>query len=168
MNKIGIFFGSTTGNTESIAEMLQAKLGEENVELHNVESASVADLANYQNVIFGVSTWGIGDLQDDFQDFIGDLGDADLSGKVVALYGLGDSSSYPDSFVDGMGEIYEAVDGNGCTIVGAVSAEGYDFEASRACEDGEFVGLALDEDNESDQHEARVDAWLEAIKEKFN
>jgi flavodoxin I len=168
MNKVGIFFGSTTGNTEAIAEMIKEKLGADNVDTFNVESASIDEVKNYSNVIFGTSTWGLGDLQDDFQDFIGQLEGADLSGKVVALYGLGDGSAYAETFVDGIGEIYEAIDGNGCTIVGSVSKDGYDFDDSKALVDDEFVGLPLDEDNESDQHDARVEAWINSIKPHFN
>ncbi len=167
MNKVGIFFGSTTGNTEAVAEMIKEKLGEDLVDLHNVDSASIDDVANYDNLIFGTSTWGLGDLQDDFQEFVEELADADLSGKVVALFGLGDSASYPDTFCDGIGEIYETINEK-CTMVGRVSKGGYDFEDSKAVDGDEFVGLALDADNEEDQHEARIDAWLEDIKAKFN
>ena len=168
MNKVGIFYGSTTGNTESVAEMIKEKLGADIVDLHNVESASVADMDTYQNLIFGTSTWGLGDLQDDFQDFISGLADADLSGKVVALYGLGDSSAYADTFVDGMGEIYESIQGNGCKIVGSVASDEYDFEDSKAFVDDEFVGLPLDEENEGDKHAERVEAWIESIKPELN
>lgn len=166
MEKIGIFFGSTTGNTESVAEKLQELFGSDNADIINVDEVSVSNLEAYKNLIFGTSTWGLGDLQDDFEGFIGDLSNADLSGKTVALYGLGDSASYPDTFVDGMGEIYKAVEGK-CDIVGSVSVEGYEFDESTAVVDGAFVGLALDEDNESDKMDDRVSAWVEILKNKL-
>ena len=57
---------------------------------------------------------------------------ADLSGKTVALFGCGDSESYPDTFVGGMGELYQAVVGAGAHVVGAVPVDGYTFDASDA------------------------------------
>lgn len=166
MEKIGIFFGSTTGNTESVAEKLQELFGSDNADLINVDGASVSDLDAYKNLIFGTSTWGLGDLQDDFEGFVGDLSNANLAGKTVALYGLGDSASYPDTFVDGMSEIYKAVDGK-CNIVGSVSVEGYEFDESAAVVDDVFVGLALDEDNESDKMDDRLSAWVEILKSEL-
>ncbi|EAH9105226.1 flavodoxin, partial [Campylobacter jejuni] len=48
-----------------------------------------------------------------------------------------------------------------------VSTDGYTFEASDAVVDGKFVGLALDNDNQEDQTESRIDAWVEQIKPYF-
>ena len=48
-------------------------------------------------------------------------------------------------------------------MVGAVPVDGYTFDASDAVVDGHFVGLALDEVNESDKTDARIDAWAAAI-----
>ncbi|MFA8437225.1 MAG: flavodoxin [Marinifilaceae bacterium] len=168
MERIGIIYGSTTGNTESAAQTMQKLLGADQVDIINVENASSADLDKYTNLIFGTSTWGVGDLQDDFESFLSDLESAALDGKVIALFGFGDSSAYADTFVDGMGIIYEAIDGKGATIVGEVSAESYDFEASRAEDDGEFVGLALDEENEGHLSEERIEQWINLIQPKFN
>lgn len=167
MNKVGIFYGSTTGNTESIANVIQEKIGSDLVDVYSVDSASLEDVEKYDNLIFGTSTWGIGDIQDDFQGFLDTLANANLDGKVVALYGLGDSASYPDSFCGGMGELYETINSSGCTIVGKVSKEEYDFDDSQALNGDEFVGLPLDEDNESDKHEERISQWLDSIKESF-
>lgn len=167
MNKIGIFYGSTTGNTESIANVIQEKIGSDLADVYSVDSASQEDVEKYDNLIFGASTWGIGDIQDDFQGFLDTLANANLEGKVVALYGLGDSSSYPDSFCGGLGELYETISSSGCNIVGKVSKDDYDFDDSQALDGDEFVGLALDEDNESDKHDERISQWLDTIKESF-
>ncbi len=44
MSKIGLFFGSTTGKTESLAEMIQKEFGGENiVTLHNILEAEDSD-----------------------------------------------------------------------------------------------------------------------------
>ncbi len=165
MEKIGIFYGSSSGNTESVANQIAAALGE--VEIFNVDGANKSDLEDCKNIILGASTWGVGDLQDDFDDFLSELGDADLAGKKVAIFGLGDQESYADSFVDGMGAIYEAIADKGCELVGKTSVDGYSFDESRAVVDGEFCGLVIDEDNQSDLTEERVNNWVEVLKSKF-
>ncbi len=121
-------------------------------------------IASHEVLILGTSTWGAGELQDDWYDGVETLKAADLSGKTVALFGCGDSSSYCDTFCDGIGIIYEAVKGAGATVVGSVSIDGYSFDESVAVVDGVFVGLALDNDNEDDKTEERIDAWIESIK----
>ncbi len=166
MEKIGIFYGSSTGNAESVANKLQEALGE--VELFDVADASADDLNKFSNLILGTSTWGVGEMQDDFDAFMSELNDADLNGKKVALYGLGDQDGYSDTFVDAMGEVYEALEGKGCELVGEVSTEGYEFESSKAEKDGKFVGLAIDEDNQDDMTDDRIAAWVEVLKGAFN
>ncbi|QZT38147.1 flavodoxin [Halosquirtibacter xylanolyticus] len=163
MGKTAIVFGSTTGNTESVAEMIAEKLGGD-ASILNVDDMSSSDFESYDNLILGTSTWGSGDLQDDWEGSIDDLESADLNGKVIALFGLGDAESYSDTFVDGMGKVYEAVKDKGCTLVGAVDTDGYDYEESEAVVDGKFVGLPLDQDNADDETEDRVTNWVESFK----
>lgn len=112
----------------------------------------------------GTSTWGAGELQDDWYDGINLLKSAGLSGKTVALFGCGDAESYPDTFCGGMKELYDAAKEGGANVLEGVSTEGYTFDDSDAVVDGKFVGLALDDVNEDDKTEERIDAWLEAIK----
>ena len=120
----------------------------------------------YDKLIVGTSTWGSGDLQDDWDAF--DFGGLKLHGKTVAIFGMGDSESYSDSFCSAMGKLADKLKGAGANIVGAVSTEGYSFEASEAVENGNFVGLALDNDNQEDQTESRIDAWVAKIKPQFS
>ncbi len=166
MEKIGIFYGSSTGNAESVANKLQEAFGD--AEIFDVADASADDLNNFSNLILGTSTWGIGELQDDFEAFTSQIEDADLNGKKVALYGVGDQEGYGDSFVDAMGEVYELVQGKGCEIVGATSTDGYEYDESKAEKDGKFVGLVIDEDNQDDLTDERVAAWVEQLKGAFN
>lgn len=167
MEKIAILFGSSTGNTESVAEAMAEKIGSDNVDLINVDSASVDDLGEYKNFILGASTWGVGDLQDDWEGFLSDFAGMDFAGKKVALYGLGDSATYADSFVDAMKAIYDEI-ADKAEIIGQVSTDGYSFDESTSVVDGKFIGLPLDEDNEDDLTESRIDAWLKDILAKFN
>lgn len=167
MKKIAVIYGSTTDNTKTVAKQVASLLSSAEVDVIDVAHLKVEQLAQYPNLILGTSTWGSGDLQDDWDGFLSKLKGADLGGKVVALFGLGDSSSYPDTFVDGMAYLYDAVKDNGCTLVGTVSPEGYSHSSSNAEVDGRFVGLPLDEDNESDQTDARLSAWIAEIEPSF-
>ncbi len=110
------------------------------------------------------STWDDGELQDDWSDLVEDIADQDLSGKKVALFGCGDSEGYGDTFCDAVGILKEELSNSGCTFVGAISKDGYEYEASRAEEGGKLVGCCLDEDNQDDLTDERIDRWVEAVK----
>lgn len=163
MSKVGIFYGSTSGNTQEVAEDIAKKLGVDKADLHDVCKAK-ADFSAYDVVLFGSSTLGIGDLQDDWESFIDNVKKADLNGKKVALFGCGDSSSYSDSFCDALGKIYGDIKDKGCQIIGQVSTDGYTYDSSEAVVDGKFVGLPIDNDNESDLTEERITNWVEELK----
>lgn len=164
MKKVGIFFGTSTGNTENIAKAIAEKL---DADLFDVSGKPIQEIVQYQNLIFGTSTWGMGDLQGDWVRFLPELAKIDLTGKTIALFGLGDSGSYPDTFVDGLGTIYHAILGKGCRIVGEVDCSDYSFDSSTAVSDGNFAGLALDEDNEVNLTSARLNNWLSKIEQEF-
>jgi flavodoxin I len=164
MAKIGIFFGSSTGNTEEVAQQLQETLGGDADTPRSVAGVTADELTRYEALILGTSTWGEGDLQDDWDDALSTLEATDLSGKKVALFGLGDQEGYPDSFVDGIGTLAASARKAGATVVGYVSTEGYEFDASQAVEGNDFVGLPLDNDNEADKTTGRISAWAERLK----
>ena len=168
MANIGIFYGSTTGNTEKVADLIRSAFGEENADVYNVDVTELADLNKYKYLIFGVSTWGVSDLQDDFEDFIELLEQVDFSGKKVALFGLGDQSTYTDTFVDAMGILYEWFKKKGVKIVGSVPRTGYSFTASMALVKDKLVGLAIDEEYESNLTTQRVASWVETLKKEFS
>lgn len=163
MEKIGIFYGSTTGHTQEIAEAIASKL--DNSELIDVSKAKKDDIAKYNNLILAASTYGDGDLQTDWEDFAENLSEDDFSGKVVAIVGLGDQDSYSDSFCDSIGLLADLA--KKATIIGKTKNENYDFQASKGLAGDEFLGLALDEDNQSDLTSERLSAWIEDIKTKF-
>ena len=105
--KTAIFYASSTGNTSNIAEQIGKELSID--EIHDIADVSLEKINEYENVIFGISTWGDGDLQDDWEELWDDFSEIDFSGKIVALFGLGDQDGYPDNYVDAMGLIYEKV-----------------------------------------------------------
>lgn len=164
MKKTGVFYGSSTGTTEDIAQRIAAKLGVDSADIYNVGEADVEKVASYDVLILGSSTWGVGDLQDDWEGFLPKLKKANLSGKAVAIFGTGDSSSFGDSFCDAIGTIYNELNGSGCSFCGAVSTDGYAFDDSTAVVNGQLVGLAIDEVNEYNQTDARIDRWATQLK----
>lgn len=164
MTKIGLFYGSSTGNTKDAAEQIKAALGDDLVSVHNIAGAKAETLAVFDVLILGTSTWGFGDWQDDWASFQPEMAKVDWTNKPVALFGLGDQYGYTDTFLDAVGMLYEPLVAAGAEIVGRWAGEGYDFEASTAHVDGAFVGLALDADNQSDMTAARVREWADQLK----
>ena len=118
MKKVGIFYGSTTGTCEDLARQLARALGVASSDVYSADKLNVELVAAYEILILGTSTWGDGELQDDWYDAVNVLRGADLSGKTIALFGCGDSESYSDTFCDGMGLLYESLKGAGCTFIG--------------------------------------------------
>ncbi|MDR0824041.1 MAG: flavodoxin FldA [Prevotella sp.] len=163
MSKIGIYYGSTTGNTQEVAEEIAKQLNVGKADLHDVSNAN-ADYSAYDAILFGSSTLGAGDLQDDWEYYIAKVKAADLNGKKVALFGCGDSYSYSDTFGEALSKIYDVVKDKGCELIGKVHTEGYTFDSSESVVDGQFVGLLIDNDNESDLTDQRIANWIEDLK----
>lgn len=165
MKNIGIFYGSDTGSTQEVAELLAKKLNVDKADLFDVGSVDSSKLSDYETLILGSSTQGYGDLQSDWDDFLGKLKSANLAGKKVGVFGLGDSASYSDTFCDAMGTIADAVVKAGATLIAnKVDVSDYSYDDSISVKDGFFVGLALDQDNESDKTENRINSWLDQLK----
>ena len=168
MEKTGIFYGSSTGNGQIIANIIRKKLGVRNTDVFDVAEAKISDLLSYDNIIMGISTWGNGEMQEDWEEFVKELDTVNLSDKKIAIYGLGDQFFYRDNFVDGMGRLYELLSSKNCSVVGSWPVDGYRFDHSKAIRNGSFVGLVLDEDMQSEHTEKRVKKWIRLLKKEFN
>ena len=164
METIGLFYGSTTGNTRDAALRIRSALGEDRVTLASISQVTADYLNRFDTLILGTSTWGLGDWQDHWAAFRPELSRVNWNGKRVALFGLGDQYAYADTFVDGMGLLYEAVVSKGARVFGAWPGQDYEFEASCAHRDGSFVGLALDADNQPDLTDERIRQWLRMVE----
>ncbi len=166
MSKIGIFFGSTEGNTERVVNQIQQLFGDD-AELHNVNSASEDDMQPYPYLILACPTWEIGQLQEDWDSFIDEIEKVDYAGKKVTYLGLGDADGYPDTFLDALGIIHNRIKDKGATFVGAWPTDGYNFSASKGVVKGYFLGLAIDEDNQKDLTNGRIEKWVTELKNEF-
>ena len=165
MSHIAILYGTSGGNTESVAKSIRS-LFDDNADLYNVDTIKIDDIKPYKYLILGTSTTGIGDLQDDWDSFLPVFSKADLSDKTVAIFALGDSASFSNSFAEAMKVIYDAIKDK-AKIIGFVDDEGYTYDESTAVVDGRWVGLPIDEDNEYDQTDARLKAWVAELKKEF-
>jgi len=164
MAQIGIFFGGKdNGSTAKVARKIQDLFSADKATVHNVNNATKPDLEKYDFLVLGTAAWGIGEMHSDWERFIDTLVEAELDGKKIALFGLGDQKIYPESFVDGMGTIFCRLP-NKDNVVGYTSTRGYSFYYSTAEKDGQFVGLAIDDDTQPEFTDKRIKDWVKQIK----
>jgi len=146
MSKVLIVYGSTTGNTEDVADTIGKVLERNgnNVEVRNAADVAVNDMADgFDAVFLGSSTWGDDsiELQDDFIPVYENLDAAGLKGRKVAVFGCGDSS-------------YEYF----CGAVDAIEEKSEELGAS-------LLGDSLKIDGDPDMDE--VTTWAETVMAKF-
>jgi len=165
MRAVGLFFATQTGNTEAVADVIAEAAGLEATDIGEVSSE---DLAGYDGLIVGAPTWNTGadELRSGttWDDYLEELKELDLGGKPVAVFGCGDSSSYGENFCDAIEEMHSTFEAAGAKMLGYVDASGYSHTESKSEKGGKFLGLPLDQDNEDDQTEGRVSAWVEQLK----
>ena len=163
--KTGIFYGSTTGCTEGVANEIAELLGIEVADIHNVGEASANDAAAYDTLLLGSSTWGCGDPQDDWAATgLPLLEAADWTGRKVAVFGLGDAQGFADTFCDAAADLANKAVEKGATLVGTLPLDAFPGVSSKIVAGDRLLGLALDEANEADKTDARLAAWEEAVR----
>jgi flavodoxin II len=170
VTKIGIFYGSTTCYTEMAAEKIQQQLRtllNVDIDLHDIKDVALQRTQDYDFLLFGISTWDFGELQEDWESTWDDIAGIDLSGKTVALFGLGDQLGYADWFQDALGMLHDEVIVLGCDIIGYWPNTGYEFIASKGLteDDAFFVGLSLDDENQYEQSDERIALWCKQLTE---
>ena len=124
-----------SGTPDQIAEAL-------GVAAVNINAADAAAF-DAELLVLGSSTWGVGDLQDDWAAQL-DAVKANFAGKKVATFGLGDSVGFADSYCVAAETIANAAKDAGATLVGEI--------------------LKLDDTNEADQTDSKIAAWVETLK----
>ena len=167
MSNIGLFYGTQTGKTESIAEMIRDEFGASEIDMHDMSQTDVSDFDGYTKLIIASPTWDVGELQSDWDAFFPELDSMDFKGKTIAYFGTGDQMGYADNFMDAIGILEAKISARGGKTVGHWSTEGYEHTESKAERNGKFVGLAIDEDNQPELTEARVKTWVAQIKREF-
>lgn len=177
MVSVGIFFGTDTGSTRKVAKLIHKQLGEGVADKPvNINRCDASAFEKYDYLILGTPTYGEGLLpglaaecnEESWEEFRPNFDELDLSGKTVALFGLGDQVNYPDEFVDGLGELYDLVVEAGAEVVGRWPSMGYEFNDSTALDEDEFVGLVIDKDNQASLTDERIAHWVEKIKSEMS
>ncbi len=167
--RIGMFYGSTTGNTGQIAEEIRDGFGEDLIEVfEDVADVDTEEMLGFDVLILGIPTWDIGELQSDWGVHYDDLDGHDFTGTKIVMFGVGDQDGYPDNFLDAMGMLYDALLARGATGgIGFWPTEGYGFQFSKAQKGDKFCGLGVDEDNETDLTPERVATWCAQVKSEL-
>jgi flavodoxin I len=172
MKKIVLLFWPKGGNVENVAKKIYSRFQEKEIDICDVESVDVNSLENYETIIMGSSTVGAENWQDAdnnnrWNSFFKKFEQCDLSGKKIALFGLGDQILYPAHFVDGLGILNEEVEKVDAKLIGKWPIEGYSFTDSEGVDDDLFYGLAVDQDNEDELTDKRVDEWTNILKKEM-
>jgi len=167
MSKIAIIYSFNTKKTGKIANQVQEGFNDPEIEMLNAEDITEERFLAHDRIIMGVPTWFDGELPNYWDEFVPALEDMDLKGKKIALFGLGDQKGYPENFLDGVGIMAEILEARGASLVGFTSTEGYEFESSRAVKNKQFMGLAIDYENQGSMNKERIAAWIKQLKKEF-
>jgi len=167
MNKTAIIYSFNTKKTGKIAVQIQEGFQDPAIEMVNAEEITEDIFLSFDQIIMGVPTWFDGELPNYWDEFVPALEEMDLKGKKIALFGLGDQKGYPENFLDGVGIMAEILEAQGASLVGFTSTEGYSYESSRALRNDQFMGLAIDYENQGSMNIQRVTAWIDKLRNEF-
>lgn len=173
MQKIGMFFGTETGTTRLIAKKIHKLLGDDiAAKPVNVNRISPEDFLRYDALVLGTPSYGVGGipglsagcLERNWEEFLAQLGSPDLTGKRIAMFGLGAQERYSERFASSLIALYRIFDGLGAEMVGDWSTDGYSFEHSASVVDGRFVGLVIDQRTQGMYTDERLKSWVELVR----
>jgi len=163
MGKIGLFYGSSTGNTEYVAYEMKAEFDKKDpslIDIYNIGASTPEQMLKYDYLILGIPTWNTGQLQDDWEIFLPKLAGHDMTGKKVAIFGLGDQNGYGFNFLDAVGMLADQVMEQGAQLWGLWSNKSYEFEDSKARVEEFFLGAGMDQEGQADATPGRIKEWV--------
>ncbi|TRX70400.1 flavodoxin [Carboxylicivirga sp. M1479] len=166
MKKTGIFYSFRSVKTAQQVKKITKILGDA-VEAVDADTVSGEEFMSFTNYILAVPTWFDGELPNYWDEFLPSIEDENFKGKNFAIFGGGDQKGYPENFVDGIGLMANFLEEKGGKLVGFTSTEGYEFEGSVAQRGDQFVGLALDIENQAALSNERIEKWTEVLKKEF-
>ena len=167
MEKIGLFYSFNSHKTKLAAQKIIEKFGPGEIEAVNAETITEEEFLQYNNLILGVPTWFDGEFPNYWDEFVPAMEEMDLAGKKIAIFGLADQKGYPENFGDAVGLMANLVRKCGAEVIGETSPEGYTYESSKALQNGKFVGLILDQENQARLTPERLDMWIEDLRKSF-
>lgn len=167
--KIGIFFGSDTSNTENVANIIQSQIGKKIAKVHDISQCTKKDFEIYDKFFLGIPTWYYGEPQCDWDDFFPTLKKINFTNKKIAIFGCGDQEDYSEYFCDAMGLIKNIIILNGANVIGKWPVNNYSFNSSKGLLDKNyFVGLAIDEDRQPELTNERIKKWIDQVSQEMN
>ncbi len=172
MAKVGIFFGTSTGSTESVADMIKEEIGDDAdgpFDIETLEGSVHDNFGKYPALIVGTPTWNTGSDTERSgtgwdEIYYKSMQELNLQGKKVAVFGLGDQESYAENYADATGELHDVFQGLGSQMFGYTSQEGYEHEDSKAIRGDKFCGLLCDMVNQEELSEERVQKWVAQLR----
>lgn len=176
MKRVGVVFWPKTGKPASVGTRIYEAFQEYEdllkVELLDFDELNDKRIRPLDCLVIGGGTvggdnWHTANNTNHWGELFEKLEMSDFTRKRVALFGLGNQVLYPYNFVDGMAELYEEFLRHGARIFGKWSTEGYDFSDSKAVDGEYFVGLAIDEDEQSEETNQRISSWVDQVVGEF-
>ena len=170
MKKTLLMYWPKGGNVEFSAQLIAKKI--EDVYVEPIEDVSLQDIKNHDHIIIGcstvgASTWESTENEEPWTRVMSELEKIGLKDKTVAIFGLGDQVRWPHHFVDGMAIIHEKVSKLGAKLIGSWPVKGYEFMESESQNGDYFCGLALDQDQQAELTEGRIEKWITQINKEY-
>jgi flavodoxin I len=163
-----LFYGSQTGTTTRVAKAIQKHLNGLVSDAKCIHFAQASELAACDFLILGGATYGDGELTDDWKQFWPQMDSISFAGKKVALFALGDQVGYSYTFVSAMRKLYDKVRASGAQVIADdIPTAGFEFNHSESVVDGCFVGLVIDEDNQPELTQCRIEAWANKVRQQL-
>ncbi len=164
---VQLIFWPKGGNVDRVAQKLEKLLGLQGEAVESLDYTRVndADLLIIGGSTVGADHWKNELYKDPWSLFVAELKEKgyNLKGKKVALFGLGNQVLYPSHFVDSLKSMADVLTAAGAELVGFCENKGYEFYASEALVDGQFIGLPIDEDTQADMTDQRLAAWVKSL-----
>jgi len=174
MASVGIFYGTSTGSTEDVAEQIKDAFGGDADGPFDVDAlvGSVKDnFEKYDAIICGTPTWNTGaDTERSGtgwdEIYYTSMSELNIEGKHVAVFGCGDQTSYAENFADATGELHDVLQSLGAKLSGYTGQEGYDHVDSKSIRGDQFCGLLCDAVNQDELTGERVRNWVVQLKKE--
>jgi flavodoxin I len=172
MGKIGLFVATAGGTSMKVADALIEAFGIEEDDVINMEEDFddvEEQLLAYDVLFLGSSTWGQGDLHFSWVDAVLEIEDEeiDFSSKTVAYFGAGDCKKHSEHFCSALGKLHKTFNSAGAKSIGFIPKDDYTYKFSLAEMEDKFCGLAIDEHNEPEKTNERIEKWITILKSEL-
>jgi len=174
MASVGIFYGTSTGSTEDVADQIKDALGDDAdgpFDVDALEGSVKENFEKYDAIVCGTPTWNTGaDTERSGtgwdEIYYTSMSELSFEGKSVAVFGCGDQLSYAENFADATGELHDVFQNLGAKMFGYTSQEGYEHEDSKSIRGDLFCGLLCDAVNQDELTGERVENWVAQLKKE--